>query len=74
MEKAWLGVVVVGSSIEWLVVGRRVLVEKGDAEPVEGRCRHFQQLEEAMVTIVSGGLVDMSRSVVCHGPGGLSKS
>lgn len=42
----------VGSNIEWFV-GRKCLVDEGDAEPVEGRSRHFQQLEEAMVTAIS---------------------
>lgn len=45
VEKDW----VVGGGIE--VVGRRCLDNEGDAEPMEGRSRHLQQLEEAMITV-----------------------
>lgn len=72
VEKAW---VVGGSSDMVWLVGTRLLVPKGAAEPIEGRSRHFQQLEEAMMTVLSFGLVDcVPGSVVFHGPAALSKS
>lgn len=64
MEKAW---VVGGSSDMVWLVGTRLLVARGVAEPIEGRSRHFQQLEEAMMTVLSFGLVD------CVGLGRLSR-